>query len=230
MVLVRLVRFPYLFTFTGFRRRQRNAVGKLRSLAFASLSLGDISGTRGALIVASVYTVFIFRRQLFQLKPLIVAVVAVALTVTFLPPKIKHRYFDLLILQNDSDLEGSDLIAAESGKSRLRGLKKGFQTGLEHPIFGVGPGNSLVSLDVLIHQETATDNLIQLHNLYGQVAAEIGIVGLFIWSTTIGRRTVTIIGTRLKLQGSRSGSSCLRCVARRRSDHVVVRHGFAFIV
>jgi O-antigen ligase len=63
--------------------------------------------------------------------------------------------------------------ATASAQGRIEGFKMGIKLFELSPIWGVGVGCSPVAVEELLHYERP----VQLHNLYGQLLAELGILG-----------------------------------------------------
>ena len=181
-------------------------------LGMGMLSLLSVvfSGTRGALVVALAYLVFAFRVKLFKPKPLITIALVGLFALPLLPNRLKYRYWDMMVnlaaSEQRMDLDQFDQIAIDSAKGRLAGMISGVQLGVQKPFTGYGPGTSpIANYELLGHGDP--ENLLQLHNLYGQVAAEIGIVGLVMWVLLLGIATFSLLRQRARFGPDTKGQS-----------------------
>ncbi len=174
-----LVRYSYQLARSS-RQRQFCVLAGILSLTCVVLT-----GTRGALIVAAGYMVFANWRAFLRWDRLLIVTVAGLLIIPALPEDIKHRYWSQIIsaFSDEDEFETrTDEIASESAQGRIEGLKNGFRLGMNKPVFGYGPGTSAMA----VHEITGeSDFFLQLHNLYGQIAAELGLLGFGIWSLII---------------------------------------------
>ena len=155
----------------------------LAALAYMTAFLSIVySGTRGGMLVALAYTAFKFRTVLFQPKLLLLGAIAISIAIPNLPEKVRHRYWDLIVNIGDEPETKTDKIAAESAASRVQGLFDGLKIGLKNPIIGFGPGTSAITRANYYPMDTkAQDATPQLHNLFGQIPAEVGYLGFSIW-------------------------------------------------
>jgi O-antigen ligase len=64
-------------------------------------------------------------------------------------------------------------VATRSAEGRIEGFRRGLKLFELSPIWGVGAGCSALAVDQLLHLE----NPGQLHNLYGQLLSELGVLG-----------------------------------------------------
>jgi O-antigen ligase len=146
------------------------------------------TGSRGSLVVAIALLCFTFRSTLIHPKVLALFAIAGLLIIPVLPEKIKHRYWDLMVMSSSLDqesLSNADKMAIHSGKDRFAGLQNGFKLAAHRPLFGYGPGTSALAA-VTVLGVGKKGQLLQLHNLYGQIAAETGLIGFAIWLAMMG--------------------------------------------
>jgi hypothetical protein len=155
-------------------RWSRYAALVLMAISGASIV---VSGTRAAFVVGVAYLVYLARKQLFRPLPMLLLIATGCLLWTQVPQEYRARIAVIKLTGNSQNLSGVEATAAASGEARIQGLIDGFQLFLERPILGYGPGSSRVTRSKL-HPGTPLDDLEQLHNLYGQLLAEIGLVGV----------------------------------------------------
>ena len=150
------------------------------------LSLVSIvfSGTRGALLVAVVLAVFLLRKHIFKLKIILPLAIAGYMAFLWMPPEYKHRYFGMIFQDKTREQTGYDELAEQSAQSRLQGLIDGWRLALRRPLVGYGPGASAIARHDYYPIKFAEGPL-QLHNLLGQVMADIGFIGTAIFLTII---------------------------------------------
>ena len=102
----------------------------------------------------------------YKLLMAVALVLCVFVSYPFLSANTKDRYFSIV---------SSDTKNAATSEGRIEGVKKSFQVALRKPIVGHGLGTS----------KEASWNFGQsthlAHNLYAEVAQELGFVGLFIF-------------------------------------------------
>jgi O-antigen ligase len=79
-----------------------------------------------------------------------------------LPPSLQTRFETII------HPEVGPANAVVSGQGRIEGLQIGFELLGQYPVSGIGPGA----------WKPATNRLIESHNLYGQIAGELGMLGL----------------------------------------------------
>ena len=132
--------------------------------------------SRGAALAAAVVAVLMVRH--FRIRPavLLVLVVVVALLVPVLPQGYTQRIGSLT--QSSTGANGQ--VADSSLSGRQRTLGAGLRMFADHPILGVGLGNYLGHEPAYAGSATLSTAMggTPAHNLYVEVAAETGIVGL----------------------------------------------------
>ena len=150
-----------------------------------------LSGTRGAMVCAIFYA-FTKVNKRNRMRMLGALLGALALAPLVMPETHWKRYTGF-ITGTYSDNERVSAMAEHSGESRIDGLIGGLTLGLSNPILGLGPGSSPRARAALrgyaAPEEIMNDenSFIALHNMYGQMAAEIGSVGsgiflLMLWT------------------------------------------------
>ena len=80
-------------------------------------------------------------------------------------------------ITGDFDLStAADRSSYRSVHGRIEAMQDGFKIGLAHPIFGVGPGGSRYA-----RKQLRGHAVVDTHNAYAQIAADLGLVGLAIF-------------------------------------------------
>ena len=152
------------------------APGRTRVLAIAaiaiSLSSVALSGTRGAMLVSVGLLIFAYRQLFF--RPVVLSTIIGILILGFmmLPQDLQERY--LSVVPGFEDTVSTNRIAERSAQSRIEGLKDGLALFANRPALGYGPGASAVAR---LEVSSFVIEPLQLHSLYGQVLAELGLAG-----------------------------------------------------
>ncbi|MCG3201801.1 MAG: hypothetical protein NFCOHLIN_01671 [Gammaproteobacteria bacterium] len=169
------------------------------ALGFMAISFASVifSGSRAAMVCAVLFVLIAYGRRLLNVKLLLALTVGGAVALSVMPQHLRHRYFDLILVNQDAvSRQGADRVAEESAESRKQGLLDGFSLAQRRPLFGYGPGAS-----ALARGEVADTNIavagddpeaLQLHNLYGQVMAETGFVGAIIYAALIAATLIQL--------------------------------------
>ena len=145
---------------------------------FLSVLSVVFSGTRAAVVVLALYAAGAHFRLILNSKWLTLALVTIGLTWTTLPQEYRHRYGALIFVDKEADLSDTDSVAVHSAEGRLQGLVDGWRLFQEKPVFGFGPGSSSYARQNLPNYIPTDDGApLQLHNLYGQLLAETGLIG-----------------------------------------------------
>ena len=140
-------------------------------------------GTRAAMAGVVVFIMLSMKYSKNIIKVIFVAAIFMALTYFILPESLKSRYFSFM---SKSEYQMDDLqkkLSEQSAHSRIEGLFDGWKLAMQRPITGYGPGASPVARLFKLNKQADAlmPELLQLHNLYGQVPAETGIVGFVIF-------------------------------------------------
>lgn len=140
------------------------------------------SGTRAALVGL----VFLVVVQMKNRRVIVAGAVLLALllaVILFLPPELQARYAALLGSDSEEELDRNAEIAQTSGQSRITGLVDGYTLAKKRPLLGYGPGSSMYARGTVNPYPVGPTGpkYLQLHNLYGQIMAELGFVGLGIF-------------------------------------------------
>jgi putative inorganic carbon (hco3(-)) transporter len=154
---------PFLFFLAGRTVLGRLAAGCAIGLCVYALLL---TGSRSGLVGLAVVFIGIVLKSR---RPLVVAAFGVLVTVVSIPymdPDMQDRYLSLIGMgpKNEVTAEG-----------RLEGVENNFQVAFQRPLFGFGLGTSREANANF----GASDQ--PAHNLYAEVAQELGFVGLFIF-------------------------------------------------
>lgn len=169
-----LVVLPFLL-FIALKPRTPFVFRALSTLAMA-IGIFQIfkTSTRGALIALLVTVVFLFIRGSLRQKIAVVAtavIAFVALTV-FLP---RDNWQRLLSFSRGADNSEE---AMESSDERQYLLKQSIVYTLEHPIFGVGPGQFITYLGKNTAEPGHHGLWREAHNSYTEISSECGIPAL----------------------------------------------------
>ena len=89
-------------------------------------------------------------------------------------------------------------VATRSAEGRIEGFWKGIKLFELSPIWGVGAGCSMIAVGELLHYESAG----QLHNLYGQLLSELGILDAISFLFLL----FSLVKTQRKIKYNLSGS------------------------
>jgi O-antigen ligase len=142
------------------------------------------SGTRGALLGIVVF-IFLNMRNIKRVIYLsVILIILVSITYMLLPEHLKYRYFGMIMPDKFSEQVDADTEEMQrmSAYSRLEGLIDGWKLAMLKPMTGYGPGSSArARYRVNPELKFIWDDYVQLHNLYGQILAESGIVGALIF-------------------------------------------------
>lgn len=172
---------------------------KWLALGFIATCFASVifSGSRAAMVCAVLFVLIAYGRRLLNVKLLVALAVGGAVALSVMPDHLRHRYFDLIFVNQDEvSREGADRVAQESAQSRKQGLLDGFSLAQRRPVFGYGPGASALARaevdDTNIAVAGDDPDALQLHNLYGQVMAETGFVGAIIYAALIASTLIQL--------------------------------------
>lgn len=172
---------------------------KWLALSFMAVCFASVifSGSRAAMVCALLFVLIAYGRRLLNVKLLLAITVGGAVALSVMPQHLRHRYFDLILVNQDAvSRQGADRVAQESAESRKQGLLDGFSLAQRRPVFGYGPGASALARaevdDTNIAVAGDDPDALQLHNLYGQVMAETGFVGAIIYAAMIAATLIQL--------------------------------------
>jgi O-antigen ligase len=177
------------FAYFVFNTSESKHVKRLL-IIYAGMTFASVffSGTRGALLGVLVF-VFLSMKSFKQVfKSLLLLLTLVSVAYFALPDYLQYRYFGMIVEKKyDFEIdERADEISKTSAEDRMMGLYDGWDLALLRPILGYGPGTSPEARKE-VNDELKFDRELnlQMHNLYGQILAESGFVGFFIFMITI---------------------------------------------
>ena len=138
----------------------------LRLFVVVSLILAVIciteTGSRGAFIGFLLFVALTTAFSKNRWKILLAAVILLPIIWVNMDQRLQNRYLSII----DSSKESAD--AKVSAEGRVQGFKEGIELFRQSPIYGIGPGNT----------QYVSRSKIQTHNFVGQVAGELGGLGL----------------------------------------------------
>jgi len=139
------------------------------------------TGSRGGLVgfAASLTFILVRARGRVRIGALAASAVMFMLVVAVLPQSMLQRYATLFT--NDSD----DQEAVQSTAARTYLLKSSIQFTMQHPIFGVGPGEFSDYEAAFAKNKGKRPAWLVTHNAYTQVSSEAGIPALLFFLTAV---------------------------------------------
>lgn len=145
---------------------------RLLAVGYFGLSVLCVAftGSRSAMVALVAYFgLVVLGNRRARFKVLLLFATTMPVGWFFLPQGLQNRFYSII----DSSVveEG----ARKSAEDRGQGLMIGFELLERFPLTGCGPGV----------WRAATGKLIESHNLYGQVIGEMGLLGLFSFSTIV---------------------------------------------
>ncbi|OPY80561.1 MAG: O-Antigen ligase [Syntrophorhabdus sp. PtaU1.Bin153] len=175
--------FSLPFALFWYRSEERKGVRKL-IIGYFLISLASIvySGTRAAMIgvVFFVITTLAFIKFRYAVAVVALFVAIAGAGVLFMPEDLKARYFG----EPETRFETREQqLSRESAESRLQGFLDGVELFSRRPLLGYGPGVSAVAradmrgVTAAMAANAIEVEALQLHNLYGQILSETGIIG-----------------------------------------------------
>jgi O-antigen ligase len=124
------------------------------------------TGSRSGMISFLFFLSLIWMKNQKKVFGLVLLVVGLFSIWQFMPGEYKERYFTIL----DDSISAT---ATESAQGRIEGLKNGFKLFANSPFFGWGAGNFIHAVETI-----GVFNRLQSHNLYGQLMADLGFLGI----------------------------------------------------
>ncbi len=144
-----------------------------RSLfAYGVMSLAAIifTGSRSGMVSLVLFIVFTWVSSKAKFSSKVIGFVGLAIFMAagwqIIPEEYKLRYLTMV----DDSLNPS---ATASAEGRIEGLKNGLRLFELSPLFGWGAGNFPYAVEKI-----GVYNRMQSHNLYGQLAADLGLLGI----------------------------------------------------
>lgn len=141
-------------------------------MGFVGLSAGSIAltGSRSGLVGLLLAALVVILRSQYRWRMIGLAVVAAPLFWLALPPSLQTRFETII------DPSVGPANAQESAEGRIAGLQVGWKLFTSNPATGCGPGA----------WRKASGSPLESHNLYGQLAGEMGGVGIVAFLLVIG--------------------------------------------
>jgi O-antigen ligase len=153
---------------------------KVIALAVFGISIVAVvltaSRTAFAVMVLLIGAFFVTRRKAFVYLPLALALFAVIWMSA--PDQFKKRYVTITKVV-DPNVDEDEL--DESYLSRLYAWKAGREMFADYPLTGVGPGNFKTAIGTEYWPGKGRKRWLNPHNLYIQLIAELGILGVIVW-------------------------------------------------
>jgi O-antigen ligase len=149
-----------------------------------SLMVLLITGSRMGLVAAVLVLLVLFVTGTWRLRASLVLLAALSLplAVAILPEWLERRY--LTVFSSDVESPEGDLEverAAGSARQRRVNLINSLVVTVQHPLFGVGPGNFGDANAVLTRETAERANWQQTHNAFTQVSSECGVPGALLF-------------------------------------------------
>lgn len=175
-----LLLLPFV-VYYGFRPGG-GTIAKVIVSALAAFSFYSILGTssRGALVGLAVMAILAFF-QASGFQRLMIAVIVPTIAVfllTVLPAQNIARLATILHPDSGGAAGGISEEAAESGASRRYLLMKSIEFSIQHPVFGVGPGQFASFEGFNSRAQGQHGNWHETHNSYTQISSECGMPAL----------------------------------------------------
>lgn len=144
------------------------------------------TASRAAFVALALTLPFVFLRYSVRGKAAFLLLVSTGMVATFavMPESSRKRLFTLFEIEGShaeiSEQEANAMMAAQaSSKQRLEVLKASLLLTLEHPVFGVGPGQFITAEhDLAIAQGRTKGIWLGTHNTYTEISSEAGIPAL----------------------------------------------------
>jgi hypothetical protein len=124
------------------------------------------TGSRSGMISFLFFLCLVWMKNQKKIFGLILLVLSLFAIWQFVPGEYKVRYFTIL----DDSISTT---ATESAQGRIEGLKNGFKLFANSPFLGWGAGNFIYAVETI-----GVFNRLQSHNLYGQLVADLGLLGV----------------------------------------------------
>ncbi len=149
------------------------------------------TGSRTSFLALAVFGLLGILRSKYKIRITLIALVVAIGFWKMAPEKIRLRFLSTV---DSSVYESGEIGGNTSAEARTEGFYEGWRVFKRFPLTGCGPGGWI----------PATNWVIESHNLYGQIPAELGTVGLvafawllaaFGWNFLAIRRTYKQLGT-----------------------------------
>ncbi|MEZ6142670.1 MAG: O-antigen ligase family protein [Zavarzinella sp.] len=156
---------PVVMAFWHSDRRKWLRAGVLSYIGLSILCI-LLTGSRSSLLGLVVWGSWVVFRSKYRYSAILAVTFLAPMAFFALPDSLQTRFET--IVNPDVGPEN----ARTSGEGRLEGFFKGFELLAAYPLTGVGPGA----------WRPATGSSLESHNLYGQLAGELGFLGIIAFS------------------------------------------------
>jgi O-antigen ligase len=145
------------------------------------------TASRAGLIVIAVLVVMTFFQLSAGGKTAMVVLVIVAVTAgaVLMPATARQRFATIFGSASAADTAVVGASALESSAQRGFLLKRSLMLTLEHPLFGVGPGQFSVAENGLAQLEGKRGQWLGTHNTYTQISSECGLPALLFFVASL---------------------------------------------
>jgi len=166
-------------------------LGKWLYLAYAPLAIWalTLTASRTGIVALAVVVGVLWLKSSRKVMFATVALAAIVVVGPLLPPDLQDRYLSLV---------SSDTKNAGTASGRSEGIRVGFEVAMRRPFFGHGLGTSAEA------QANYTNTDMPAHNLFVEIAQELGFTGLllFIVFIAVVTREVRVARQRCLAAGS----------------------------
>jgi O-antigen ligase len=206
-----------VLSFVLFALMTRKSSWAVKVIALAGFCLGlyDVvrTGSRGALVAIGVGIVFIFLRGPRQLRVATLTLVPIAglVLILLLPKATLSRYSTLF----SSSAAVEDKTAEDSSAERAYLLQTSASFSLQHPLFGVGPGEFQDIEAAIAKENNRHASWLVPHNSFTQLSSEAGIPSLLFLIAALGSGFAGLMQTykrarsRVEFQAIANGAFCV---------------------
>jgi len=158
-------------------------VTRLFIVAYLSLAIICVraTGSRASMIGLISYLLIVIMISKQRVKILVIAAIFVPILWFSLSTDMKNRYLSII------DPSRGPANAQESAEGRIEGLKTGLWLLQQSPVYGFGPGQA----------QFYTPHKLQTHNFIGQIAGELGGLGLLAYSVLCVSITINFFMSQL---------------------------------
>jgi O-antigen ligase len=159
----------------------RGLLGLASAVLLAFLIVTRSGSRSGLLILCALTLLLVWGAKLsVRMALLMTLAIGIAVVIPFIPSYLIQRYGTML--QTDENDDGE---AATSTRERKELLRRSIILTMEHPLFGVGPGQFRVAEAAVSKDEGARALWLETHNMYTEISSETGIPGVMIYLAMI---------------------------------------------
>jgi putative inorganic carbon (hco3(-)) transporter len=143
-------------------------LGKWLYLAYAPLAIWalTLTASRTGIVALAVAVGVLWLKSPRKLTFAAAAIAAIVVVGPLLPPDLQDRYLSIV---------SSDTKNAGTASGRSEGIRVGFEVAMRRPFFGHGLGTSAEA------QANYTNTDMPAHNLFVEIAQELGFIGLLLF-------------------------------------------------